>query len=120
MRAYEGDDVSGITALLEAGASVTAIDRRGRTVLHYLYEKHSDIDPETDYQSALHLLLSRGADIHAQCNEGFYADEVGNNGNLADLRESLRRLRARVHLSNMAAAERQPVTPRRRLKPAGS
>lgn len=120
LRAYEGDDVSGITALLEAGASVTAIDRRGRTVLHYLYEKHSDIDPETDYQSALHLLLSRGADIHAQCNEGFYADEVGNNGNLADLRESLRRLRARVHLSNMAAAERQPVTPRRRLKPAGS
>jgi ankyrin repeat protein len=108
LRAYEGDEVSGITALLEAGACVTAIDRKGRTVLHHLCEKHANVDPEVDYQSALHLLLGRGADIDAKCNEGYYADEVGNNENLTDLRESLRRLRARVHLSNMAAPERQP------------
>lgn len=119
LRAYEGDDVSCITALLEAGASVTAIDRRGWTVLHYLYEKQSNIDPETDYHSALHLLLSRGADIHALCDEGFYADEVGNKSNLSDPRKSLKRLRERVTLSNMTAPVQQPLRPRRRFKPAG-
>lgn len=106
VRAYSAVTPSGLAALLQAGACVNAVDKRGLTVLHHLFDALRREDPRPDYDTALQLLVSRGADIDARCPEGLYPEDMGNELIHTDLRESLRRLRGRAHLSRPEIPDR--------------
>lgn len=108
VRAYSAVTPSGLAALLEAGAHVGAVDNRGLTVLHHLFDALRQEDSRPDYDTALQLLVSRGADIDARCPEGLYPEERGNELIHTDLRESLRRLRGRAYLSRPEIPDRAP------------
>ncbi len=101
------------TVFLAAGASVTATTTDDRTVLHQFflrlpvrtYETHSD-----HAALLLEVLLSHGADVHAQDRQGSYPEQVGNPDARADLRNSVSRLRSRQKLARHPerAARAQP------------
>lgn len=106
VRAYSDVNPSGLAALLEAGACVNVADKRGLTVLHHLFDALREARPRPECLTALQLLVSRGADIDARCPEGLYPEEMGNEVIHTDLRESLRRLRGRAHLSRPEIPDR--------------
>jgi serine/threonine-protein phosphatase 6 regulatory ankyrin repeat subunit A/serine/threonine-protein phosphatase 6 regulatory ankyrin repeat subunit B len=59
------DSSSSVKALLEAGANVKAVDKGGRTALHWA--------AGNGYKDICELLISKGADVNARNNDGFTA-----------------------------------------------